>query len=71
MINPALSSWLKRPAITAQPEIIDQARTNVVRRLTERGDTDAASRIAGSMDADCWAMRHEVALLQAIAGAAQ
>jgi hypothetical protein len=57
------------PPITAQPEIIDQARINVIRRLTERGDTDAASRIAGRMDGDCWAMRHEVARLEMEAGA--
>lgn len=59
------------PPITASAEIIDQARTNVVRNLTERGDTYAAQRIARGMDTDCWAMRHEVALLQATAGAAQ
>jgi hypothetical protein len=57
------------PPITAPIEIIDQARINVIRRLTQRGNTDAASRIAGGMDTNCWAMRHEVARLEMEAGA--
>lgn len=53
------------PPLDAPAPIMADARANVAKRLAERGHTTAADRIASGIDADCWAMRHEVARLQA------
>lgn len=53
------------PPLEAPEPIMEQARANVVRCLTERGDTMSAKRIEDGLDGDCWSMRHEVARLQA------